>query len=81
MTEITIVVNSVPRCVAADISVAAALLNIGNVTFRADLHGGARAPLCAMGTCFECRVTIDGVANVRACLHEVRDGMTIETAR
>src|SRR5262249_21284850 len=41
--------------------------------------GGARGVLCAMGVCFECRVTIDGVAQRRACMETVRDGMAIET--
>jgi sarcosine oxidase subunit alpha len=32
-----------------------------------------------MGTCFECRVTVDGVAQRRACLEPVRSGMTVVT--
>ena len=37
----------------------------------------ARGPLCAMGTCFECRVRVDGVPHVRACLTPVREGMRV----
>jgi len=33
-----------------------------------------------MGTCYECRVTIDGVAHRRACLVTVADGMHVTTA-
>jgi hypothetical protein len=32
-----------------------------------------------MGICFECVVTVDGVANVRACLETVRPGMQVVT--
>jgi D-hydroxyproline dehydrogenase subunit gamma len=64
---------------AADGSVAAALLNAGVHLFRRSVTGEARAPLCGMGICFECRVTIDGVAHRRACLEPVRAGMEIGT--
>jgi sarcosine oxidase subunit alpha len=30
-----------------------------------------------MGTCYECRVTIDGVEQQRACLVRVRPGMRV----
>jgi sarcosine oxidase subunit alpha len=32
-----------------------------------------------MGVCFECRMRIDGVAQQRACLVVVRDGMEVVT--
>ena len=41
--------------------------------------GEPRAPICGMGICHECRVTVDGVAQVRSCLTTVRDGMVVET--
>ena len=47
--------------------------------FRTSVTGQARAPLCGMGTCFEWRVTIDGVPHQRSCLVPVRDGMTVVT--
>jgi len=77
--NVNIVVNGVPYPVPADNSLAAALLNIGITAFRRDRDGNARGPVCGMGTCFECRVTVDGVPNVRACLASVRDGMSVET--
>ncbi|MGH9440917.1 MAG: FAD-dependent oxidoreductase [Thermoanaerobaculia bacterium] len=52
---------------------AAALLNAGESRFRTSVSGAPRGPLCAMGTCFECRATIDGVEQTRACL-ESRGG-------
>ena len=63
----------------AGISVAAALLNAGARRFRGSVHGDARAPLCGMGICYECRVTVDGVAHRRACLTTIADGMDVQT--
>jgi aerobic-type carbon monoxide dehydrogenase small subunit (CoxS/CutS family) len=76
---VTVVVNGVPRRVSSDVTLAAGLLNLGIWAFRRDLSGAPRAPLCGMGTCHECRVTVDGVQGARACLLSVRDGMRIET--
>jgi predicted molibdopterin-dependent oxidoreductase YjgC len=40
-----------------------------------------RGFLCGMGTCFDCLVQVDGRLNVRACLEQVRPGMTIRTGQ
>jgi sarcosine oxidase subunit alpha len=61
-------------------SVAAALLNAGHTRFRDSVTGEPRGPLCAMGTCFECRVEIDGVPERRACLEPCRPGMVAVTS-
>jgi D-hydroxyproline dehydrogenase subunit gamma len=79
MLDVTIVVDGVPRRVPGDATLAAALLGAGITRFRRDLGGSPRVPLCGMGSCFECRLTIDGVRDVRACLAPVRDGMQVET--
>lgn len=81
ISDLTILVDGVPRRVHAGTTVAVALLQSGVTGFRYDLSDRPRGPLCAMGSCFECRVTIDGVAEVRACLAVVRDGMTVERTR
>ncbi len=60
-------------------SVLAALWNAGVVFLRRSVTGGPRGPLCGMGTCFECRVTIDGVPHQRACSVAVREGMQVRT--
>lgn len=65
--------------VAAGVSVAAALLDLGVNGFRWSVRGEARGPLCGMGTCHECRVTIDGVAHRRSCLVVVAEGMRVDT--
>lgn len=80
MSNVTITINGVPRLVPDDVTVAVALLRDGPATFRRSVSGMPRAPLCAMGSCFECRVTINGVSGVRACLEPVRDGLVVETA-
>ena len=61
-------------------SVAAALLDAGIHDFRRSVRGEPRAPLCGMGICLECRVTIDDVAHRRACLVPVADGMQVTTS-
>jgi NADPH-dependent 2,4-dienoyl-CoA reductase/sulfur reductase-like enzyme len=64
---------------AAGVTVAAALVNAGVERLRVSPAGQPRGPLCVMGTCFECRVAIDGEPHRRACLELVRDGMTVST--
>jgi len=59
------------------LTVAAALLSLGETIFRVSELGEPRAPLCGMGTCYECRVSIDGVERRRACLVRVRPGMRV----
>jgi hypothetical protein len=59
-------------------SVAAALLAAGYAHCRTTPVGGAeRAPYCMMGVCFECLLTIDGIANRQGCLTPVREGMRV----
>jgi len=81
MSDVTIVVDGVPRRVPGDWTVAVALLQLGIHSFTTNVQGPGRAPLCGMGTCHECRVTIDGVAGIRSCLEPVRSGMQVETGR
>lgn len=78
---ITIVVDGRSIATTSETTVAAALLNAGVAAFRVSVEGEPRAPLCGMGTCHECRVTIDGAAHARSCLILAADGMRVETAR
>ncbi len=81
MTEpsIQIVVDGRSIAASSGTTLAAALLNAGVDAFRQSVDGLARGPVCAMGTCHECRVTLDGMPHVRACLVDVRPGMRVET--
>lgn len=77
--KIEIRVNGHAIRVSADASLAAALLDAGVTAFRHSVHGEPRAPLCGMGICHECRVTIDGVPHRRSCLTPVAAGMEVRT--
>jgi sarcosine oxidase subunit alpha len=63
----------------AQTTVAAALLNAGVNAFRRSVTGEPRGPVCGMGVCFECRVTIDGEPNQRSCQTLCREGMEVQT--
>lgn len=76
---VTIVVDGQAVTVPSGISIAAALLNAGVTAFRQSVTGDDRGPLCGMGVCHECRVTIDGVAHRRACLITVAEGTRVST--
>jgi len=78
--SLRIVVDGRPVAARETDTVAAALMNAGVAALRASVGGQPRGPLCAMGICFECRVTIDGRAHRRACLELCRDGMRVETS-
>ena len=65
-------------------TVAAALLAMGQRTFRHDTHDRPRGPYCNMGTCFECVVEVlEGSAwrTVRACLFPVAKGLKVRSLR
>jgi sarcosine oxidase subunit alpha len=64
--SILVNVNGVLVTVAPGTTVAAAVLLAGDAT-RTSISGEPRGPLCGMGICFECRVTIDGVPHQRSC--------------
>jgi sarcosine oxidase subunit alpha len=72
-------VDGRPVEAAAGASLAAALLDAGVTAFRASVGGEPRGPVCGMGICHECRVTVNGVAHRRACLEPVVDGMDVVT--
>jgi predicted molibdopterin-dependent oxidoreductase YjgC len=72
-------VNGAPMSVPAGTTVAAAILRAGATAFRRSVAGEPRGPLCGMGICFECRVTIDGTPHCRGCQTLCRDGMDVRT--
>jgi predicted molibdopterin-dependent oxidoreductase YjgC len=72
-------INGSPVRAPAGSTVAAALAIAGVAGFRRSVSGEPRGPLCGMGTCFECRVTIDGAAHRRSCEALCRQGMQVET--
>ena len=74
-----ILVDGAPVAAEDGQTVAAALFDAGIAGLRTSVRGEARGPLCAMGICFECRVTIDGVPHRRACLVPCEPGMRVAT--
>ena len=76
---VTLRVNDVAVSVPAGSMVTAAVFAAGVVSFRRSVSGEPRGPLCGMGICFECRLTIDGVAHVRSCQTLCENGMDVRT--
>jgi len=76
---ITLQVNEIEVTVKAGSTAAAAVHAAGAEIFRRSVTGDKRFPLCGMGICFECRVTIDGVKGQRSCQIQAAEGMRIET--
>lgn len=77
--SVEIRVNGLPHRVPAGVTLAAVLLSIDLSAWHRSPGGMARGPVCGMGICFECRVTVDGDPHRRACLEPVRDGMEVQT--
>ena len=75
---IYVTVNGTFLMVAPGTTVAAALMMAG-VPARISVSGEPRMPLCGMGICFECRVTINGVAHQRSCQIVCAPGMDLRT--
>ncbi|HEX4309972.1 MAG TPA: (2Fe-2S)-binding protein [Acidobacteriaceae bacterium] len=76
--SVSLIVNGALLSVASGTTVAAAVLMAGTMT-RASVAGEPRGPLCGMGICFECRVTIDGVAHQRSCQILCTEGLRVTT--
>jgi len=61
-------------------SVGAALLANGDRILRKTrFHEKGRGVFCGIGVCFDCIVVIDGLANQRACITEIKSGMKVQT--
>jgi D-hydroxyproline dehydrogenase subunit gamma len=76
---ITLVVNGATVKMPEGSMVAAAVLKSGFESFRRSVSGEVRGPLCGMGICFECRVTINGEPHSRSCQTLCQDGMDVRT--
>ncbi len=79
VAEVRLKVNDVAVLMPVGSMVAAAVLKAGVSSLRRSITGEARGPLCGMGICFECRVTIDGVAHARCCQTVCENGMDVRT--
>lgn len=72
-------VNGIAVTMPAGSMVSAAIMKTGVAMFRRSVTGEPRGPLCGMGICFECRVTIDGETHCRSCQTVCSDGMDVRT--
>jgi len=59
--------------------VAVAIARAGVTAFRRSVNASERGPLCGMGLCGECRVTINGRAHQRSCQTLCESGMEVIT--
>ena len=64
--DVSLTVNGIRVSVPTGATVAVAMLIAGSEC-RMSVTGEPRGPLCGMGICFECRVTINGVPHCRGC--------------
>lgn len=76
---ITLLINGRSVAVPEGVVVSTAVALSGATAFRRSVTGEWRAPLCGMGICFECRVTIDGRPHARSCQILCQDGMDVRT--
>lgn len=80
--QLTLRVNGKPVTAYAGETLFAVLIANGILTLRhpvEDLTTTGRGGFCGMGVCQECRVTIDGLPDRRACMTEVCMGMEVVT--
>lgn len=79
MMTVQVRVNGHSLTVPSGTVVAAAISQAQISRFRRSVLGQSRGPLCGMGICMECRVTINGQPQVRSCLTLCAEGMEVLT--
>ena len=80
---ITLSIDARTVSVEEGITVAAAIARAAGgkaAVTRSSVSGMPRAPLCGMGVCQECRVTINGRQHQLACQTLCAQGMEVSTA-
>jgi D-hydroxyproline dehydrogenase subunit gamma len=77
-SPVTLTVNGLPVTVLAGATVAVAVAIAGHAC-RTSVMGEPRGPLCGMGICFECRVSINGTLHCRSCQTLCEPGMEVKT--
>lgn len=76
---ITLQINNKEISIPEGSTVAIAIFASDTDSFRRSVSGEPRFPLCGMGICFECRVTIDGIKHQKSCQILVENGMIVDT--
>jgi len=75
---VSVVINGAVVEVAEGATVAVAAV-LAQQACRTSVTGERRGPLCAMGVCFECRMTINGKPHSRSCQVVCEPGMDVKT--
>ncbi len=77
--KIDLFVNGRPVSVPAGNTVLSAVAKAGFGTTHTSVTGQPRGPLCGMGFCHECTLTINGLTHQRSCMVAASAGMLVET--
>jgi predicted molibdopterin-dependent oxidoreductase YjgC len=77
--SVSLTVDGMAVTVPAGAMVSTAVAMAGISGYRRSVSGEPRGPLCGMGICFECRVSIDGRPHCRSCQVVCRSGMEVRT--
>ena len=78
LSFLTLKMNGRTVEVPAGTTVAVAAMLAG-IPCRVSVSGTPRGPVCGMGICFECRMTINGKPQVRSCQTPCESGMDVRT--
>ena len=76
--QVSLKVNGALISVPSGTTVAVAIALAGQPC-RTSVTGEPRGPLCAMGICFECRVSINGLPHCRSCQIACEPGMEVRS--
>jgi predicted molibdopterin-dependent oxidoreductase YjgC len=76
---VQIFINGKAVAVPTGTVVAAAIAAVGITQYRRSVNGAPRGPVCGMGVCMECRVTINGRPQTRSCQTVCEPGMEVQT--
>ena len=76
--QISVKVNGAAISVPSGATAAVAMAIAGQPC-RTSVTGEPRGPLCGMGICFECRVTINGIPHCRSCQIHCEPGMEVNS--
>jgi sarcosine oxidase subunit alpha len=79
MPDVTLTIDGTAIQVPEGSVVATALATAGIEAPHRSTTGEPRGPLCGMGMCGECRVTVNGVPHVRSCHTVCETGMEVTT--
>ena len=76
---IEVKIDGIPHIVEVGCTVAVAIA-IAGLPCHTSIGGEKRGPLCAMGICFECRATVNGISHTRTCQLLCEPTMDIRTS-